>query len=158
MTVREAVGLVLQASVVGVQDRDLPGGLAGGIFVLDMGEPVKIADLARHIIRLAGQRVLEGDASGEGIRLEYTGLRPGEKLQEELFHDEEPPAQTGYPGLLMARPRAADPALVGRAVDEIAAACARGAVDPALTLLGRMIPEFAHQPSPTPTVVPAVAQ
>ena len=148
MTVREAVGLVLQASVVGVQDRDLPSGLAGGIFVLDMGEPVKIADLARHMIRLAGLRVLEGEAAGEGVRIEYTGLRPGEKLQEELFHDEEPPAAPGYPGLLMASPRAADPALVGRAIDEVAAACARGAIDPALVLLGRMIPEFSRQPAP----------
>ncbi len=161
MTVREAVGLVLQASVVGVQDRDLPSGLAGGIFVLDMGEPVKIADLARHMIRLAGLRVLEGDAApgvtGEGVRIEYTGLRPGEKLQEELFHDEEPPAATGYPGLLMASPRAADPALVGRAIDEIAAACARGAIDPALVLLGRMIPEFSRQPAPIPAIVIAKA-
>jgi len=129
--------------------------------VLDMGEPVKIADLARHMIRLAGLRVLEGDAApgvtGEGVRIEYTGLRPGEKLQEELFHDEEPPAATGYPGLLMASPRAADPALVGRAIDEIAAACARGAIDPALILHGRMIPEFSRQPAPIPAIVTAKA-
>ena len=147
MTVREAVGLVLQASVLGVQDAALPTGMAGGIFVLDMGEPVRIADLARHMIRLAGQRPIEGDAAGPGIRIEYTGLRPGEKLQEELFHGEEPPAPTGYPGLLMAAPRAADPMLVGRAIDDIAAACARNQAPAALALLGRMIPEFDHQPT-----------
>ena len=54
MTVREAVGLVLQASVVGAGDAALPSGEEGGIFVLDMGEPVKIVDLARQMIRLAG--------------------------------------------------------------------------------------------------------
>ncbi len=154
MTVREAVGLVLQASVLGVQDAALP--TPGGIFVLDMGEPVRIADLARQMIRLAGLRPIEGDAEGTGIRIHYTGLRPGEKLYEELFHGEEPPTPTGYPGLLMAAPRAADPALVGRAIDEIAAACARNQVGPALTMLGRLIPEFAHQPDgqPAPLAIP----
>ena len=56
MTVREAVGLVLQASVLGTGDAGLPSGEDGGIFVLDMGEPVKIVDLARQMIRLAGLR------------------------------------------------------------------------------------------------------
>ncbi len=158
MTVREAVGLVLQASVLGVQDAALPAGLptglAGGIFVLDMGEPVRIADLARHMIRLAGQRVLENDAEGPGIAIRYTGLRPGEKLYEELFHGEEPPAPTGYPGLLMAAPREADPALVGRAIDEIEAACLRGQTPAALAMLGRMIPEFDHQLAGQPVVQP----
>ena len=158
MTVREAVGLVLQASVLGVQDAALPTGLQGGIFVLDMGEPVRIADLARHMIRLAGQRVLEGGADGSqvgpGIAIHYTGLRPGEKLYEELFHGEEPPAPTGYPGLLMAAPREADPALVGRAIDEIEAACTHGQTEAALAMLGRMIPEFRHQPTGQPVAIP----
>ncbi len=154
MTVREAVGLVLQASVLGVQDAALPTGLQGGIFVLDMGEPVRIADLARHMIRLSGQPVLEGDATGPGIAIRYTGLRPGEKLYEELFHGEEPPAPTGYPGLLMAAPREADPALVGRAIDEIEAACLHNQTQPALAMLGRMIPEFRHQPIGQPIAIP----
>ena len=154
MTVREAVGLVLQASVLGVQDAALPTGLQGGIFVLDMGEPVRIADLARHMIRLAGQRVLENGATGPGIAIRYTGLRAGEKLFEELFHGEEPPAPTGYPGLLMAAPREADPALVGRAIDEIEAACTHGQAEAALAMLGRMIPEFRHQPAGQPASQP----
>ncbi len=117
MTVREAVGLVLQASVVGA-DAATPARLRdGGIFVLDMGEPVKIVDLARQMIRLAGLR------PDEDVQIAFTGLRPGEKLFEELFHGREPPVPTGHPGLLMAPPRTADPALVGRAIDEIAAAC-----------------------------------
>jgi FlaA1/EpsC-like NDP-sugar epimerase len=102
MTVREAVGLVLQASVIGVAAR--PPGEDGGIFVLDMGEPVKIVDLARQMIRLAGLR------PDTDVEIRFTGLRPGEKLFEELFHGgEEPPVPTGHPGLLMASPRTADP-------------------------------------------------
>jgi O-antigen biosynthesis protein WbqV len=138
MTVREAVGLVLQASVLGVGDAELPAAREGGIFVLDMGEPVKIVDLARQIIRLAGL------LPEQDVEIRFTGLRPGEKLHEELFHGHEPPVPTGYPGLLMATPRTADPAIVGRALDEIAAACRGGQARLALTLLGRLVPEFAH--------------
>ncbi len=138
MTVREAVGLVLQASVVGTGDAVLPSGREGGIFVLDMGKPVKIVDLARQVIRLAGLR------PDEDVEIRFTGLRPGEKLHEELFHGKEPPVATGYPGLLMAAPRTADPAIVGRAMDEIAAACRGGQARLALALMGRLIPEFEH--------------
>jgi len=138
MTVREAVGLVLQASVLGTGDADLPAAHQGGIFVLDMGAPVKIVDLARQVIRLAG---LHPD---KDVEIRFTGLRPGEKLHEELFHGQEPPVPTGHAGLLMAAPRTADPAIVGRALDEIAAACRGGHGRLALTLLGRMVPEFAH--------------
>ena len=144
MTVREAVGLVLQASVVGMADAALPTGAQGGIFVFDMGEPVRIVDLARQMIRLAGLHPAEGAPEPGGIEIRFTGLRPGEKLFEELFHGSEPPVPTGHPGLLMATPRTADPAIVGRAIDEIAAACRAGQSGLALTLLGRMIPEFEH--------------
>ena len=157
MTVREAVGLVLQASVVGMADAMLPTGAQGGIFVFDMGEPVRIVDLARQMIRLAGLHPAEG-APEPGppvpgtIEIRFTGLRPGEKLFEELFHGSEPPVPTGHPGLLMAAPRTADPAIVGRAIDEIAAACRAGHAGSALTLLGRMIPEFEHNIDGAPAV------
>ncbi|UFN50493.1 polysaccharide biosynthesis protein [Roseomonas sp. OT10] len=156
MTVREAVGLVLQASVVGVADAEefRAGGAAGagdragqppelregGIFVLDMGEPVKIVDLARRMIRLAGLR------PDEDVEIRFTGLRPGEKLYEELFHGQEPPRPTQFPGLLVATPRTADAALVGRAIDEIAAACRTGQPRAALAQLARLVPEFDHDP------------
>ncbi len=138
MTVREAVGLVLQASVLGAASGALPATQEGGIFVLDMGKPVKIVDLARQMIRLAGLR------PEQDVDIRFTGLRPGEKLYEELFHGKEPPVPTGYPGLLMATPRTGDPAIVGRAIEEIAIACRGGQVRLALTLLGRQIPEFEH--------------
>lgn len=81
MTIPEAVQLVIQA-----------GALAkgGDVFVLDMGEPVKIADLARDMIKLSG---LEPDVD---IKIEFTGLRPGEKLFEELLLNEEGISATKY--------------------------------------------------------------
>ena len=147
MTVREAVGLVLQASVVGAGGQAEAGKATsflrdGGIFVLDMGEPVKISDLARNMIRLAGLR------PDTDVQISYTGLRPGEKLFEELFHGREPPAPIGHDGLLMATPRTADAALVGRAIDEVASAARAGNIRLALALLGRQVPEFSHNSDP----------
>jgi O-antigen biosynthesis protein WbqV len=141
MTVREAVGLVLQASVVGATDRaDQPKELReGGIFVLDMGEPVKIVDLARRMIRLAGLR------PEEDVEIRFTGLRPGEKLFEELFHGQEPPQPTNFAGLLVAVPRTTDAEVMGRAIDEIAALAEAGDGVGALARLGGLVPEFAHE-------------
>lgn len=139
MTVREAVGLVLQAAVVGATDpTNAPRELReGGIFVLDMGEPVKIVDLARRMIRLAGLR------PDEDVEVRFTGLRPGEKLFEELFHGQEPPHPTAFPGLLVAVPRTADTAEMAAAIDRMAALAVAGDRDGALAELGRLVPEFA---------------
>jgi O-antigen biosynthesis protein WbqV len=145
MTVREAVGLVLQAAVVGAVDRDdaPPELREGGIFVLDMGGAVKIVDLARRMIRLAGLR------PDEDVEIRFTGLRPGEKLFEEMFHGQEPPRPTQFPGLLVATPRTADAALVARALDEIASAARGGHGRLALAQLSRLVPEFDHQDAAT---------
>jgi O-antigen biosynthesis protein WbqV len=136
MTVREAVSLVLQASVAGLGESALPGAEDGGIFVLDMGKPVRILDLARQMIVLAGLKP-ERD-----VEIQFTGLRPGEKLFEELFHGREPPLQTGFAGLLMAVPRTSDAALVGRAIEEIAVLCRRGDHLAALAAVRHQVPEF----------------
>ena len=89
MTIPEAVQLVLEA-----------GSMAQGgeIFVLDMGEPVKIVDLAKDLIRLSGLEV------GVDIDIKYTGLRPGEKLYEELLMAEEGLAPTRHEKIRIARP------------------------------------------------------
>ena len=142
MTVREAVSLVLQASVVGCSDAALPVA-RGGIFVLDMGEPVKIVDLARQMIRLAGLR------PDIDVAIHFTGLRPGEKLFEELFHGREQPIETGFPGLLMAAPRAADAAFISRAFDDIAVLVARGDVAGLRAILARLVPEYGDPAAPT---------
>jgi O-antigen biosynthesis protein WbqV len=93
MTVREAVELVLQASVLSSDMK-----YNGSIFVLDMGEPVYIKDLAKQMIRLAGLK------PEEDIKIEYTGVRPGEKLYEELFYENENPQPTDYQGIRLANP------------------------------------------------------
>lgn len=141
MTIREAVGLVLQATVVGLADEGGEVAPPGGIFVLDMGEPVRIVDLARQMIRLAGLR------PDIDVAIRFTGLRPGEKLFEELFHGDEPPAPTRYPGLLMAAPRTVELSLLNRALDELAALCQSGQTGAALDLLARFVPEYRTTPA-----------
>jgi len=88
MTVEEAAGLVLEAGAQG------NGGGQNGLFLLDMGEPVLIARLARQLIRLRGMK------PGEDIRIDYTGLRPGEKLHESLAHAFEQAEPAGPEGVL----------------------------------------------------------
>jgi len=134
MTIREAVELVLQASALGTES---PPQEAGCIYVLDMGDPVKIVDLARQMIRLAGLR------PDKDVEIRFTGLRPGEKLHEELFHGGEALMPTGHPGLRLAAPRTADAELLGRSLDELAALVAQGERDKALNLLRRLVPEFS---------------
>jgi len=93
MTISEASQLIMQAAVLGS---------GGEIYVLDMGEPVNITYLAEHLIRLAGKE------PGRDIEIIYTGLRPGEKLFEQLFHELEPYERTRHEKILLAHPRVAD--------------------------------------------------
>lgn len=97
MTITEATQLILEASAVGEDGR---------IYVLDMGHPVLISDLAEKLIRLSG-KIPEDD-----IKITYTGLRPGEKLHEELFHDDENITSTGFKKIHLAETRKVDSQLV----------------------------------------------
>ncbi|UYN97254.1 MAG: polysaccharide biosynthesis protein [Enhydrobacter sp.] len=132
MTIREAVQLVLQASALGAARTEM----AGRVFVLDMGKPVRIADLARQMIRLAGLR------PAHDIQIRYTGLRPGEKLSEELFHESERMEATGTPRLNVASPRALDLARYRAALESLDSLCAAGREGPALELLATLVPEY----------------
>ncbi len=138
MTVKEAVSLVLEACVAGMGEVELPGGDQGGIFVLDMGKPVRILDLARQMIVLAGLR------PEKDIEIRFSGLRPGEKLFEELFHGREPPVPTGHPGLLMAVPRTSQAGEVGDAIEQIGQLARRGDAEAALAAVRVLVPEFTE--------------
>ncbi|HEV7372062.1 MAG TPA: nucleoside-diphosphate sugar epimerase/dehydratase [Arenibaculum sp.] len=137
MTVQEAVQLVLQASAYGMRT----GGERGKIFVLDMGEPVQILDLANQVIRLSGFR------PGEDVKVVFTGLRPGEKLFEELFDVAEPPSPTPAEGVLAASPRPVDVTLLRRMMTEIETAALAGDDQRVLSLLATAVPEFRHAPN-----------
>jgi len=106
MSIHEAVELVIQA-----------GSMADGgeIFLLDMGEPVKIMDLARNMIRLAGHEVRDALNPEGDIDIEVTGLRPGEKLYEELLIADENAAVTDHPKIM----KAVEPCLHGDGIDAL---------------------------------------
>jgi FlaA1/EpsC-like NDP-sugar epimerase len=126
MSIPEAAQLVLQAAQMG---------RAGEIYVLDMGEPVRIVDLARQMIRLSGLGERE-------IRIEFSGLRPGEKLYEEPLADAEHSLPTPHPKLRIARARAPEPDFL---VEEVAAwlASAGPDADAVRARLRGWIPEYA---------------
>jgi FlaA1/EpsC-like NDP-sugar epimerase len=144
MSISEAAQLVLQAGLMGA---------GGEIFVLDMGEPVKIVDLARDLIRLSG-------LSEDEIRIEFTGLRPGEKLFEELLADDERTLPTPHPKLRVMRADApAGSAWLAETVRwlEMSAALAADAVRAGLAA---RIPEYRPagvQPAPAAPAADAVA-
>jgi O-antigen biosynthesis protein WbqV len=138
MTVREAVELVLQACVQGVTIQDRPE----CIFVLDMGQPLRILDLALQMIRLAGLKPYED------IKITYIGLRPGEKLYEELFHFSENAVKTAHEGIFLASPRFTDMATLRQAFDPLFSVCAERKAAEALELLKQLVPEF--KPSAVP--------
>ena len=146
MTVREAVELVLQATALSPAPETADA--RGKIFVLDMGEPVKIVDLAHQMIRLAGLR-LERD-----IKIEFIGLRPGEKLHEELFHPAEPLVPTANPAIRLAAPRTADYAMLARAIDELEDNARSRREERVLQLLERLVPEYRRS-TPRPRGVAA---
>ena len=132
LTVREAVELVLQACTL--SDPHVEEG--GAIVVIDMGEPVRILDLARQMIRLAGL------TPGIDVDIVFTGMRPGEKLYEELFHGSEALLPTSQTGLQIATPRTADHALLSRAFDELSESARNRRGEQTQILIHRLVPEY----------------
>jgi FlaA1/EpsC-like NDP-sugar epimerase len=126
MSIPEAAQLVLQAALMG---------RGGEIFVLDMGEPVKIAELARQLIRLSG-------FGEKDIPIAYTGLRPGEKLYEELLADAESTIGTPHPKLRVAKGRPPEDGQLIEAVSAWLAAPRDGSPDEVRAQLKRWIPEY----------------
>ncbi len=131
MTIPEAARLVIQAGTMG---------RGGEVFVLDMGEPVRIADLARDMIRLSN---LE---EGRDIEIRFTGLRPGEKLFEELFKGEESLHETGHPKIHAAQLSFAPGITAEALLRELRAAASRPPAEVREVLQG-LVPEYAgHEP------------
>jgi FlaA1/EpsC-like NDP-sugar epimerase len=147
MTIPEAAGLVIQSA--GLDDAPAAAGQDHlEVCVLDMGEPVRILDLARRYARSLGlEPVSRGEAgagSGPAIEIAVTGVRPGEKLYEELAYDAEELAATSAPGVLAwAGPRP-DPGAVARMIEDMSGA--RVAQDPreAIRAIHRHIPELTR--------------
>ena len=133
MTAREAVELVLQATAATPRDVE-----SGKIFVLDMGQPVRILDLARQMIRLAG---FTPDVD---IPITFTGLRPGEKLYEEMLHDGEAPQPTNLEGINLASPRVIDYELLSDQVDKLSRAAKSRDTAQTIALIRYLVPELQN--------------
>lgn len=127
MTIPEACLLILQAASIGAQQ---------AVYTLDMGEPVPIRLLAEQMIRLAGKQ------PGKDIVIEYTGLRPGERLHETLFHVDERYSCTVYPDILQAEPRAVVPERVLRALEAMRRKIADHDLEGLAQALREAVPEF----------------
>jgi FlaA1/EpsC-like NDP-sugar epimerase len=130
MTIPEASQLILQAMVSG-------GG--GEIFVLDMGEPIKISYLAEQMIRLAGK------VPGKDIEIRYTGLRAGEKLYEELFHESEHLIKTDHEKLFKARFRKLDWNELSETMHLLQAACMQHENGELHVLIKSLVPEYSSE-------------
>ncbi|MDO9082434.1 MAG: nucleoside-diphosphate sugar epimerase/dehydratase [Humidesulfovibrio sp.] len=147
MSISEACQLILQAAALSKSGGR--GGQGGEIFVLDMGEPVRIVDMARDLIRLSGQE------PGLDVEIVFTGLRPGEKIYEELITEGEDVVRTEHEKIMvLGGTLGADPADVACALDvaltELAAA-AQAQDGPAIrALLARLVPEYVRPEYPRP--------
>ncbi len=131
MIIPEACQLIMQAAAIGE---------GGEVFVLDMGEPVKITYLAEQMIRLSGH------SPGDDIEIRYVGLRPGEKLFEELFHPDEALTQTTHDKILLARSREMDPPAFNVALSRLESGVEANDVEVMKSALASLVPEFSGGP------------
>jgi FlaA1/EpsC-like NDP-sugar epimerase len=128
MTIREAVSLVLQAFAIGDQ---------GDVLVLDMGTPVKIVELARTLIQLSGKKEDE-------VEIEFTGMRPGEKLFEELFYPEEVVRDTSCPKIKKARNVVCGWGELESQLDDLRAVLYVDGATPIRAKIKQIIPEYSY--------------
>jgi FlaA1/EpsC-like NDP-sugar epimerase len=133
MTIPEAVSLVVQAGALGA---------GGEVFVLDMGEPVKIVDVARKMIQLSGK---EPDRD---IAIRYVGARPGEKLHEELWAESETVTPAGHPKIMRVRRPLVEPEWLEDELDELERLVADGATLEVVSQLARTVKEPHREPEP----------
>ena len=133
MTIPEACQLIMQAAVIGE---------GGEIFVLDMGEPVNIRYLAEQMIRLAGKR------PDEDVDIAYIGLRPGEKLTEELFYAREDLAETPHPKIKVSRSRAVDWPSFRQQLDELTECVSEYSETDLYTGFRRLVPDWKGPTAP----------
>lgn len=129
MTIKEASQLILQALAIGK---------GGELFVLDMGEPIKIRYMAEQIIRLAGKR------KDEEIKIEYVGLRPGEKLFEELFHKKEMLETTVHNKILKAQPRLIEHKKFEKCIQALQVAVNECNEQEIFRIIKELVPELFH--------------
>lgn len=133
MTIPEACQLVLEAGAMG---------RGGEIFIFDMGEPVKIVDLARKMIQLSGLEL------GKDIRIEYTGLRPGEKLYEELLATQENTLPTHHPKILIARVREYEFEHISKDINELILLFDKQDNLSIVRMMKQIVPEYISNNSP----------
>jgi len=132
MTIPEAAQLVLQAATLAK---------GGDLFLLDMGEPVLIKDLAEQMVRLSGLSLRDDQNPSGEIAITCTGLRPGEKLYEELLIDAES-EPTQHPLIFRAQERSLPPEVLWPRLDALDVAIAAQDIDSALVMLGELVPEW----------------
>lgn len=132
MTIPEASSLVLEAATLGN---------GGEIFIFDMGQPVKISDLAKNMIRLAGY------IPGQDIEIVYTGLRPGEKLYEELLNQKELTIPTTHDKILVAKVREYNFDSVTLLIDKLIHCAKEGKIFPTVQVMKEIVPEYKSKNS-----------
>lgn len=131
MTIPEACQLIMASATLGT---------GGEVFVLDMGEPVQILYLAEQMIRLSGK------VPGKDVAIEIVGLRPGEKLSEELFHATESAGATRHEKIFLARSRSVEPAAFTPQIERLRGACDAFDESALQRILAELVPEYFRPP------------